>query len=79
MTVYNVSSLDTMALVEDMNSLRTSEANAWALAVELRRVLEMVEFDGYGLCLWCNGYGFHKSDCPRQLVLYPPPPTEPGG
>ncbi len=79
MTIYNVVSRDTLALVEDLNSLRVSEAKAWALATELRRVLEMVEWCD-GACFWCHSLqtNGHKPDCPRQLALYPPEP-EPGG
>ena len=41
-------------------------------ALELRRVLEMVEWAEFGVCPWCSGWHYgkgHAPACPRQMVL----------
>ncbi len=79
MTVTSVITVDiTQAMRNELAALRVSEAQAWALAAELKRVLEMVEWVApsisTGYCPWCEAWiqQGHKPDCPRQAVLFPP-------
>ena len=47
-----------------------TEANAALIAAapDLLALVEAVEFDADGFCLWCGGWG-HAPDCPRQRAL----------
>lgn len=56
-------------LTRHIDSLRTRAEAAEAERDELRRVLEMVEWEYDSHCCWCRGYGYHHADCPRQKAL----------
>ena len=51
--------------------IKQNEANGplMVTAPDLLALVEAVEFDGAGFCLWCNDLGRHTADCPRQQTL----------
>jgi len=58
------------AAAESCGCVLQTEANAALIAAapDLLALVEAVEFDADGFCLWCGGWG-HAPDCPRQRAL----------
>lgn len=73
-TIYDIHEIENERDLANsqVNDFRVAYHQALEEIARLREVLEMVEWDGYDLCIWCHGYrdgGGHKPDCPRQAVL----------